>query len=181
MGPWLIFGLAAAALVLFGVGTGAAVATSKRGGVVNKETLRRVVNWRADVERENAQPRVTTGLVLAVIARESGGDATALGDAGQSYGLMQIQRATWQDYQTATADPETAIFPDALWVGRLNIRIGSWTLGNRIEQMGSVFEGLRAYNAGVTGAKRSPTAGADYAAWCKEAARLYFDKPTALG
>lgn len=134
--------------------------------MVHPDVKSRVEEHRRAVEREaSGNVGVWTALVLAVIARESGGDPGAVGDFGASQGLMQIQRATWQDYQAATADPETAIWPDSMLVAALNIRVGAWTLGRRIAEMGNVIDGLRAYNCGVTGAERNPTCGAEYARW----------------
>lgn len=171
---WLLLPVALVGLlVLRSVARGPQGPTGGSGGgggtVVHPKIVSRVEEWRRDVEEETRGfLRVFPSLVLAVIARESGGDPGATGDGGDSIGLMQIQQATWQDYQTATNDPETVVWPDSMLEGRLNIRVGSWTLDQRIDIMGSTFEGLRAYNAGVVGAKRNPTLSADYARWVGE-------------
>lgn len=165
---WLVLGLALAGLAL-SRSTGATPrgGSSGGGGVgVHLEVRSRVEAYRRAVERESSgNPGIWPALVLAVIARESSGDPGAVGDFGTSFGLMQIQEATWQDYQTATNDPDTVLWPSSMMVADLNIRVGSWTLSKRIEAMGTLFDGLRAYNCGVAGATRNPTCGADYARW----------------
>lgn len=57
-------------------------------------------------------------LIPALIAVESGGDWSAVGDCGRSLGGLQIQRAAWQDgcealgvswdYPSGARDPERA-------------------------------------------------------------------------
>lgn len=137
--------------------------TPQRWPVVPAETFRQVDRWRSTVEDESRNlPNVYTALVLAVILRESRGEASAAGPTGD-YGLMQVTRVAWQDYQTETGDLETVVFPDSMLDPRLNIRVGSWFLNRKIEEMGTTRDGLRAYNAGTAGARRDPSQSADYA------------------
>jgi soluble lytic murein transglycosylase-like protein len=134
-----------------------------RRAVVPAETFRQVERWRPTVDDESSdRPNVRTALILAVILRESRGEAGAAGPTGD-YGLMQITRPAWADYQTETGDLETVVFPDSMLDPRLNIRVGSWFLNRKIEEMGTVRDGLRAYNAGTAGARRDPSQSADYA------------------
>jgi len=127
------------------------------------ETFRQVDRWRRTVEDESRNlPNVWTALALALILRESRGEADAAGPTGD-YGLMQITRPAWQDYFTETGDLEVAIFPDSMLDPRLNIRVGCWFLNRKIEEMGTARDGLRAYNAGSAGARRDPSQSADYA------------------
>jgi soluble lytic murein transglycosylase-like protein len=100
--------------------------------------------------------------MLALILRESRGDPAAVG-ATDDYGLCQVTRPAWQDYQTETGDPETAIFPDSMLDPRLCVRVGGWFLDRKIEEMGNARDGLRAYNAGTAGARRDVTRSAGYA------------------
>lgn len=127
------------------------------------ETFRQVDRWRPVVEVESRnRVNVWTALALAVICRESRGEENAQGPT-DDFGLMQITRPAWQDYQTATGDLETVVFPDSMLDGRLNIRVGCWFLNQKIEEMGNARDGLRAYNAGTAGARRDANQSADYA------------------
>ena len=67
-------------------------------------------------------------LIPALIAVESGGDWSAVGDKGKSLGGLQIQRACWQDgvealgvewpYKTGAHDPERATAVAAAYLTR---------------------------------------------------------------
>jgi soluble lytic murein transglycosylase-like protein len=127
------------------------------------ETFREVDRWRVQVEEETRnRANVWTSLLLALILKESRGDPAATGSTSD-YGLCQITRPAWQDYQTETGDLETVVFPDSMFDPRLNIRVGAWFLNRKIEEMGNARDGLRAYNAGTAGARRNPNQSADYA------------------
>jgi len=159
--PFIILGILAVVLL---ASTRSAGATG-RPPVIHREILEAVNHWRQTVEDETqARAHLTTPLVLAVIARESSGDENAQG-SDEDIGLMQITRPAWQDYQSATNDPETAIFPDSMFVANLNVRVGGWFLNEKIDEMGNTFDGLRAYNAGTTRATRDPLISAGYAEW----------------
>jgi soluble lytic murein transglycosylase-like protein len=133
--------------------------------MIHREILEAVNHWRQTVENEiRGRAELTTALVLAVIARESNGREDAQG-SDQDFGLMQITRPAWQDYQAATNDPETVIFPDSMLVPNLNIRVGGWFLNEKIDEMGNTFDGLRAFNAGTARATRDPLISAGYAEW----------------
>lgn len=127
------------------------------------EIRENVERWRAFVVQESNFPRLRPALVLGLICKESSGDPNAVGPDAER-GLMQLTEAAWQDYRNETNDPDTPNF-DSMFVPEFNIRAGSWTLSRRIEEMGDVSEGLRAYNCGVWGARRNPNCGAEYARW----------------
>lgn len=153
------------AALLVGVlsrGGGASSASPRR--LLDPDLLASIERWRKYAEDEAGD---MAALVLAVIARESRGDANAIGGVGE-IGLMQLTRAAWTDYQMERNDPEANPFPDAVMDPKINIRVGSWFLRRKIEEMGSLYHGLRAYNCGTTGAKTSPTCGANYATWITE-------------
>ena len=128
---------------------------------------RRVEELRATVDRENAGNRyTTTALVLAVIARESGGESRRGADGER--GVMQVTREAWQDYQAEKNDPDAATF-DTLDSPDICIRVGSWFLDQKIwEFRGDRYNGLRAYNCGFRGASDNAACGATYASWIIE-------------
>jgi len=134
-------------------------------------TRSRVAQWTRIVERES-RGQATPSLVLAVIARESGGDANAHGRAGE-LGLMQLTVGAWTDYARETGDPDASTF-ESVNASEINIRVGAWFLSRQIEATNSRFHGLRAYNCGLVGSRRNPTCGADYASWILEVAEPEF-------
>lgn len=123
-----------------------------------------VEEWRRTVERESVGLRhVTVPLVLAVIARETGGVGRR-GAAGER-GLMQVDEAAWQDYQAEKNDPDAMTF-DTLDSPDINVRVGAWFLNEKIQEMrGDRYNGVRAYNCGFEGARKNPSCGATYASW----------------
>ncbi len=133
------------------------------GGRVTPEIVENVDRWRQIVEREAKRPGLRDSLVLGQIAKESAGDPNAVGPDGER-GLMQMSLAAWQDYRAETNDPDSPDF-DSMFIPSINIRAGSFTLSRRIEEMGSEYDGLRAYNCGITGARRNPNCGSEYARW----------------
>ena len=130
-------------------------------GGLAREVRENILQWRSLVEQEAERPGLSFSLVLAVIGKESAGQDGAEGRAGE-IGLMQITQGAWQDYLSETNDPDVPTFEDA-FPARLNIRVGSWYLSRKVEEMGSVRHGLRAYNCGTAGARRDPNCGAEYA------------------
>lgn len=100
---------------------------------------------------------VSPDLVYAVIMIESGGVPTAVGDGGQSLGLMQLHangaRATWR----ANGHPEPRDWFDP----ESNVQVGAWFLGKSIpvqlRNVGAadtVRNRIVAYNAGASRVKR---------------------------
>lgn len=158
-------------LVLMGVWVASRLATRSASNPatqppasIHPAVKKQVEAFRPVAEREAVGRYVTVPLVLAVIARETGGISRP-GLAGE-VGLMQVSLAAWQDYQTERNDPDANPFPAALDSPDINIRVGAWFLDRKIDEMGgNVFEGLRAYNCGFQGAKRNPTCGSTYAEW----------------
>ena len=137
---------------------------------LNSVIKSRTRDWAGVVETESGG--VPSSLVLGVIARESGGDQNAHGRAGE-IGLMQLTEAAVVDYMRENADPDVPDF-GAVESGQINIRVGSWFLGRKIEEMGTRFHGLRAYNCGTFGARSNSTCGAEYARWILEVAEPEF-------
>jgi soluble lytic murein transglycosylase-like protein len=150
-----------AAVVVFALSRPAGA--TRPGGALSRAVREDTLAWRGLVEQEAGLPGLWDYLVLALIAKESGGNENAIGSADPpERGLMQITEAAWEDYQRATNDPDTPTYEDA-WPARTNIRVGAWFLSQKIEEMGTTREGLRAYNCGTAGAKRNPNCGAEYA------------------
>lgn len=137
------------------------------------DTVRlRCEEFRGIVDRESNWPFLTNALVLGVIARESAGNRDVRDGAAGEVGIMQVTPGAWTDYDRALQDPEIPTFDDTR-TPEHNVRVGSWYLSNAIADMGSAREGLRAYNAGVYGARNNPTLSADYADWVLAAARSF--------
>lgn len=112
-----------------------------------------VSKWRDEALLAGRAHGVSPQLVLAVIWQESAGIASAKGSAGE-IGLMQLKDIAARD----------AGFAGAVWEPKANIFIGAAYLALQIRRMGGdVYEGLRAYNQGETGARRDPKKGAQYA------------------
>lgn len=94
-----------------------------------------------------------TALLLSVIAQESSGNPDALGAAGEQ-GLMQLTPGAVQDVGGVWPPPTAAD----------NLLYGAKYLQLQISRMGgSVYDGLRAYNAGAGNAKSSRTISDAYA------------------
>lgn len=162
MSAELLAGLLALA-VLRGKKPGEQPASGGSSNVTVSNTVRaRTLEWRELVSREAEWPHLRPSLILAVIARESGGAVEAVGSAGE-VGLMQVTKEAWQDYQLQRNDPEATLFPADLQRASVNIRVGSWYLSQRIGEMGNEYDGLRAYNCGAAGARRNVACGAAYA------------------
>lgn len=103
-----------------------------------------------------AEFKVDPALLVAVALVESGGDSLAVGDGGDSLGLMQLHargaRATWAANGHAPVD----------WFDPSeNMRVAAWFLGKSIpvqlRQLGeslTVRNAVVAYNAGASRVKR---------------------------
>ena len=148
---------------------------SSRGGL-SPGVVQRVNEWRGIVtDQIGTRYGVTVALVLGLIARESGGKADVTGGSGER-GLCQVNLDAYTDYERATGDPYAATFDD-VWIPEINVRVASWYLAEKIIDMGSVRDGLRAYNRGTAGASRDKTAGADYANWILQVGEPAFRSP----
>ena len=91
-------------------------------------------------------------LILAIIEKESGYNEAAIGDGGESYGLMQVQGRVW------------SVRMDELGVTDLlnpyeNIAIGVDILAAHLEQGLGVEWALMAYNGGVSYANKMTAEG----------------------
>lgn len=92
------------------------------------------------------QYRIPPELVLAVIEKESGCDAAATGDSGNSQGLMQIQ-LRWHKERMARLECSDLYDP---WQ---NVTVGIDFLAELLSQYQTVEMALMVYNAGATGAQ----------------------------
>lgn len=132
-----------------------------------------VAQWAPEAKRF-AIGQASASLVLAVIEAESRGNSQSVGDNGASFGLGQIQIDTDLDFRRAHGmEDERTFAPVRLLQPAYNVQVLAWTLDNRIRIMGSVQEGLRAYNAGVAGSRRNGNAGLIYAAGIIARERVY--------
>lgn len=78
-------------------------------------------------------------LVKAIIEVESGGDANAIGDGGNSLGLMQIQP---RYHAQRLKEGESLLDP------KVNVRVGCEILSEIMAKYGTLDEVLTVYNAG---------------------------------
>lgn len=82
---------------------------------------------------------ISPKLVKAIIEVESGGDANAVGDAGNSVGLMQIQP---RYHAQRLKEGESLLDP------KVNVRVGCEILSEIMAKYGTLDEVLTVYNAG---------------------------------
>jgi hypothetical protein len=133
--------------------------------LIDDKLVRRVMVHRELVARKVRNRSRLQGrahIVCAVIARESSGDPNAV-SSEQAYGLMQVRQAALTDYNQAHG---TAIALRALAESaEIQVEVGTWYLDHIWNVMGSLYDALRAYNAGPTGARRNPAAAQNYARW----------------
>lgn len=119
-----------------------------------------VVRWAETVqglmnERQAAgQLTIDPNLVLAIIWQESYGRPDAGGAAGE-IGLMQLLPSTAADFGVSN--------PADLYDPATNIRAGVRYLAYCFDRMPSVYDAVRAYNAGVYGATSFPERAKAYA------------------
>lgn len=85
-------------------------------------------------------------LVKAIIEVESGGDANAIGDGGNSLGLMQIQP---RYHAQRLKEGESLLDP------KVNVRVGCEILSEIMAKYGTLDEVLTVYNAGHDTGDRS--------------------------
>lgn len=84
---------------------------------------------------------IEPALILAVIEKESSYDETAIGDGGESYGLMQVQ-PRWHVARMDKLGVEDLLNPYQ------NITVGVDILAGHITTYGDVGAALTAYNRG---------------------------------
>lgn len=82
---------------------------------------------------------ISPKLIKAVIKVESGGDANAVGDNGNSLGLMQIQP---RYHAQRLKEGESLLDP------KVNVRVGCEILSEIMAKYGTLDEVLTVYNAG---------------------------------
>jgi soluble lytic murein transglycosylase-like protein len=86
--------------------------------------------WDRDIEEAANDMGIPPDLLKSMVMKESGGDPNAVGDNGKSYGLMQIQKETWEDFQAKNRDtlpPELrdASYEDIKNDPKLNLKAGA--------------------------------------------------------
>lgn len=84
-------------------------------------------------------------LVLAIIEQESRWDPQAMGDSGESYGLMQIWKS-WHEGRMERLGVTDLLDPYG------NVTVGIDILAEKIEKYDTLGEALTVYNAGDGGA-----------------------------
>lgn len=89
---------------------------------------------------------ISPKLVKAIIEVESGGDANAIGDNGNSLGLMQIQP---RYHAQRLKEGESLLDP------KVNVRVGCEILSEIMAKYGTLDEVLTVYNAGHDTGDRS--------------------------
>ena len=89
---------------------------------------------------------ISPKLVKAIIEVESGGDANAVGDNGNSLGLMQIQP---RYHAQRLKEGESLLDP------KVNVRVGCEILSEIMAKHGTLDEVLTVYNAGHDTGDRS--------------------------
>lgn len=102
---------------------------------------------RKDYIEETAESySISPKLVKAIIEVESGGDANAVGDNGNSLGLMQIQP---RYHAQRLKEGESLLDP------KVNVRVGCEILSEIMDKYGTLDEALTVYNAGHDTGDRS--------------------------
>ena len=89
---------------------------------------------------------ISPKLVKAIIEVESGGNANAVGDDGNSIGLMQIQP---RYHAQRLKEGESLLDP------KVNVRVGCEILSEIMDKYGTLDEVLTVYNAGHDTGDRS--------------------------
>lgn len=107
-------------------------------------------------------------LIMAMIERESQFNASAVGDNGNSVGLMQIQERWHYGLMEELGVSDLRNPLD-------NVRVGTALISQYIEESGSVTYALMKYNGGAAYANRKAAAGevSEYAAEIIETMKQY--------
>ena len=94
------------------------------------------------IEREAKKQDLSPLLIAAIIQIESAGDPRAIGDGGESYGLMQIQ-PRWHEEEMKRLGATDLLDPEE------NVRLGCAIFRGILDQAGGdVDKALTIYNAG---------------------------------
>lgn len=98
------------------------------------------------VSQEAIDHGIDPAIIKAMIQIESGGDPEAVGDDGESIGLMQIQP---RYHAQRLKEGESLLDPE------VNVRVGCEILSEIMDEYGTLDEALTVYNAGYdTGDRR---------------------------
>lgn len=126
---------------------------SREGASLPEDVLRvtyPVAYWDL-IRKYSAAHRLDPYMIAALIAQESGYDASAR-SAANAWGLMQIVPATGRAWARKLGiRPFTTA---SLTNPEINIRIGTAYFADQIRRLGSAHAALAAYNAGPTPARR---------------------------
>lgn len=124
------------------------------------EIVRRVrpaMRWWSMAERVGKQFNVAPHVIVAVIAKESAGDDTALGDNGTAIGLMQVRPIAFKDVQLAFPGTFAGVSHSSLkGNAELQIKAGAAFLRLMMDRTGDFLDALDAYNQGERAAEASP-------------------------
>ena len=125
------------------------VETDKRAGdrlMIVKTVQAEEVEQKDYIEETAESYGISPKLVKAIIEVESGGDANAIGDNGNSIGLMQIQP---RYHAQRLKEGESLMDP------KVNVRVGCEILSEIMDKYGTLDEILTVYNAGHDTGDRS--------------------------
>lgn len=97
--------------------------------------------YAAEIEAAAQSFGIPLGVAFGLVAQESGFNASAIGDGGRSFGLVQMQLTTarglgFQGTGQQLLDPST------------NVTLGMRYLSDQVRRAGSIEGGLSAYNGG---------------------------------
>lgn len=118
------------------------VETDKRAEdriLIVKTVLAEDVKQKDYIEETAESYGISPKLVKAIIEVESGGNANAIGDNGNSLGLMQIQP---RYHAQRLKEGESLLDP------KVNVRVGCEILSELMDKYGTFDEVLTAYNCG---------------------------------
>jgi soluble lytic murein transglycosylase-like protein len=172
MNPLVLIGSAGAALLYFLYQrTGGAGATGGGAfepiGAVAEDMPAQVSRWRSDVREAAGAAGVPESLLLSMVLNESYGDPQAVGDGGESHGLMQLRINPDSGRSLSVEDVanNTRLSPKDPrdMTPQENLRYGAEYLALQKQRMGSWYDAIRAYLCGAQTAKESPSCGAQEA------------------
>lgn len=114
-----------------------------------------VKRWKPRIDQATRDRRVkaTPRILYSIMWQESAGYPDAMGAAGE-VGLMQILPSTAADFNFSRIDLDRPY---------CNILAGAVFFSWLLDQTDTTFNAVRAYNAGLTGSRRNPENGKDYA------------------
>lgn len=112
----------------------------------------KVVRWKETAEKYAREYGINPVDVMAILWTESAGFQSAKGSAGE-LGLMQLKEIAVKDVQSNYPDDDFSGWRES---PEKNIKAGTAFLALQIKRAGSVDEGIKAYNQGLTGSKIYP-------------------------